>query len=147
MLFDDWTQLTKHFLCPIRRQHSLERFELVWWESVSRGSSTRAWKLSSRLFSRPDWLPLGLRGWHFAQCDTSVRETRKASLLGLQVSCKLLKALTSASNDHCTKLVKQKTTTTATTTDVKQAGKLYQMGLNHGTFNDFAYFHLLQGSN
>ena len=23
----------------------------------------RTWKLSSRLFSRPDWLPLGLRGW------------------------------------------------------------------------------------
>ena len=30
------------------------------WESVSRGSSARAWKLSSRLFSRPDWLPLSV---------------------------------------------------------------------------------------
>ena len=27
------------------------------------GSSARAWKLSSRLFSRPGWLPLVLRGW------------------------------------------------------------------------------------
>ena len=25
--------------------------------------SAHAWKLSSHLFSRPDWLPLGLRGW------------------------------------------------------------------------------------
>ena len=31
-------------------------------ESVPRGSSARAWKLSSRLFSQPDWLP-GLQGW------------------------------------------------------------------------------------
>ena len=37
--------------------------EMVWWESVPRGFSTHAWKLSSQLFSRPDWLPLGLRGW------------------------------------------------------------------------------------
>ena len=29
-------------------------------------SPARAWKLSSRLFSRLDWLPLGLRGWE--QC-------------------------------------------------------------------------------
>ena len=28
----------------------------------STGSFARTWKLSSRLFSRPDWLPLGLRG-------------------------------------------------------------------------------------
>ena len=54
---------TKHFLCPIRSQHSLDRLEMVRWESVPRGSSACAWKLSSRLFSRPDWLPLGLRGW------------------------------------------------------------------------------------
>ena len=26
------------------------------------GSFARTWKLSSRLFTRPDWLPLGLRG-------------------------------------------------------------------------------------
>ena len=31
--------------------------------SVPRGSFARTWKLSSRLFSRPDWPPLGLRGW------------------------------------------------------------------------------------
>ena len=55
---------TKYFLCPIRRQHLLEFLEIVRWESVPRGSFARTWKLSSRLFSRPDWLPLGLRGWH-----------------------------------------------------------------------------------
>ena len=49
-------------MCPIRSQHSLDRLEMVLWESVPRGSSARAWKLSSRLFSRPDWLALGLRG-------------------------------------------------------------------------------------
>ena len=53
---------TKHFLCPIRSQHSLDRLEMVRWESVPRGFSACAWKLSWRLFSRPDWLPLGLRG-------------------------------------------------------------------------------------
>ena len=33
------------------------------WESVPRSSFARTWKLSCRLFSRPDWLPQGLRGW------------------------------------------------------------------------------------
>ena len=56
---------TKHFLCPIRSRHRLELLEMVRWESVPRGSSALTWKLSSRLFSRPDWLPLGLRGWCF----------------------------------------------------------------------------------
>ena len=51
------------FLCPIRSRHPLEVLEIVWWQSVPRGSFTRTWKLSSRPFSRPDWLPLGLRGW------------------------------------------------------------------------------------
>ena len=54
---------TKHFLCPIRSRHLLEFLEIVRWESVPRGSFARTWKLSSRLFSRSDWLPLGLRGW------------------------------------------------------------------------------------
>ena len=49
-------------MCPIRSQHSLDRLEMVRWESVPRGSSAHAWKLSSRLLTRPDWLPLGLRG-------------------------------------------------------------------------------------
>ena len=53
---------TKHFLCPIRSRHPLEFLEMVRWESVPRGSIACTWKLSSRLFSRPDWLPLGLRG-------------------------------------------------------------------------------------
>ena len=54
---------TKHFLCPISSRHLLEFLEIVRWESVPRGSFARTWKLSSRLSSRPDWLPLGLRGW------------------------------------------------------------------------------------
>ena len=54
---------TKHFLCPIRSRHPLEFLEIVRWESVPRGSFARTSKLSSRPFSRPDWLPLGLRGW------------------------------------------------------------------------------------
>ena len=45
---------TNHFLCPIRSQHSLDRLEMVRWESVPRGSSAHAWKLSSRLLTRPD---------------------------------------------------------------------------------------------
>ena len=48
---------TKHFLCPIRSQHSLDRLEMVRWESVPRGFSACAWKLSSRLFSRPTDCP------------------------------------------------------------------------------------------
>ena len=55
---------TKHFLCPVRSRHPLEFLEIARWESVPRGSFARTWKLSSRPFSRPDWLPLGLRGWY-----------------------------------------------------------------------------------
>ena len=58
---------TKHFLGPIRSRHPLEVLEMVWWESVSRGSFARTWKLLSRLFSWPDWLLLGLQGWLFPQ--------------------------------------------------------------------------------
>ena len=54
---------TKHFLCPIRSRYPLEFLEIVRWESVPRGSFARTWKLSSRPFSRHEWLPLGLRGW------------------------------------------------------------------------------------
>ena len=50
-------------MCPIRSQHRFEFLEMVRWESVPRGSSGLTWKLSSGLFSRPHWLPLGLRGW------------------------------------------------------------------------------------
>ena len=45
---------TKQFLCLIRNQHSPDSLEMVRWESVPRGLSACAWKLSSRLFSRPD---------------------------------------------------------------------------------------------
>ena len=54
---------TKHFLCPIRSRHPLEFLEKIRWELVPRGSFARNWKLSFRLFSQPDWLPLGLWGW------------------------------------------------------------------------------------
>ena len=57
------TIIESTFWCPIRSRSPLEFLEIVQWESVPRGSFTRTWKLSSRLFSRPDWLPLGLRGW------------------------------------------------------------------------------------
>ena len=44
---------TKPFLGLIRSQHALDCLEMVWWKSVPRGSSARAWKL----FSRLTWLP------------------------------------------------------------------------------------------
>ena len=50
-------------MCPTRSRHLLAFLEIVLWESVPRGSFARTWKLSSRLFSWPYWLPLGLRGW------------------------------------------------------------------------------------
>ena len=36
--------------------------------------SAHAWKLSSRLFSRPDWLPLGLRGWDLMRLHNPISE-------------------------------------------------------------------------
>ena len=48
-----WPKKCFVLLCPIGEKHLL---------GVPRGSSAHDWKLSSRLFSRPDWLPLGLRG-------------------------------------------------------------------------------------
>ena len=65
---------TKHLLCPITSQHSLEFLEIVWWELVPRGSFARTWEHSSCLFSRPDWQPLGLRGW--TEFATKVRNNR-----------------------------------------------------------------------
>ena len=53
---------TKHFFVPNQEPAFAWPFGTVWWESVPRASSAHPWKLSSRLFSRPDWLPLGLRG-------------------------------------------------------------------------------------
>ena len=38
------------------------------------GSSAREWKLSSRLFSRPDWLPLGLRGCGVQAWELDIHE-------------------------------------------------------------------------
>ena len=61
------TKRTQEMCSPIghnniRSWHLLEFLEMVGWESVPRGSSAHTWKLSSRLFSQADWLPLGLRG-------------------------------------------------------------------------------------
>ena len=42
-------------------QHSLDCLEMVWWESVSRGSLSPLHLACT--FTWPDWLPLGLRGW------------------------------------------------------------------------------------
>ena len=70
---------TKHFLCPISSLHPLEFLEIVRWESVPRGSFARTWKLSSRPFSRPDWLPLGLRGWGSLSYPCTSRSLNRVS--------------------------------------------------------------------
>ena len=57
-----------HVLWSIRSQHLLDCLEKIRWESIPRGFFTWAWKLLSRLFSLPDWLPLGLQGWVKAVC-------------------------------------------------------------------------------
>ena len=64
--------IIQSILCSVRSRHPLQFMEIAPSESVPRGSFVRTWKLSSRLFSRPDWLPMGLRGWargnvHFQQ--------------------------------------------------------------------------------
>ena len=64
-----------HRLGPIRSQHSLDRLEMVRWESVPTGFSACAWKLSSLLFSRCDWLPLGLRGWGYVSVPSMWQRT------------------------------------------------------------------------
>ena len=46
--------------------------EIARWESVPRGSFALTWKLSSRLFSWPDWLPLGLRGWAYSKLTATL---------------------------------------------------------------------------
>ena len=51
-----------------------ESFQARVEEPLGTDSHARAWKLLSRLFSRPEWLPLGLRGWR------SSRTTFKTTL-------------------------------------------------------------------
>ena len=104
---------TKHFLCPIRSQHSLDRLEMIRYkESVTRGSSARAWILSSRLFSRP----LGLRGCikmckRTNLCDNGKKWCGKYIILSINLNisvhlwyldCKLHKFFVSIFN-HCFK--------------------------------------------
>ena len=57
--------------------------EKRWDESFQLRSKerTRTWKLSSHLFSRPGWLPLGLRGWH-----KTVNITGKTALKWMKLS-------------------------------------------------------------
>jgi len=51
------------------------------WKSVPRGSSACAWKLSSGLFFRPKWLPLGLRGCSLPrETETTGKITLKLTL-------------------------------------------------------------------
>ena len=58
-LFSTWQMAKVHF----GRSPSSE----TQGQSVGLGEKAgRTWKLSSRLVSRPDWLPLGLRGWVIA---------------------------------------------------------------------------------
>ena len=49
----------------------------------TRGSFARTWKLSSRLFSLPDWLPLGLQGCSVTQTNNLVG-IRRLLLLWLE---------------------------------------------------------------
>ena len=56
--------IIQRFFVPNQEPAFAWPFGWKWYGgSVPRGSSARAWKLSSRLFSRPVWLPLGLRRW------------------------------------------------------------------------------------
>ena len=94
---------TKHFLCPIRSRHPLEFLEMVRWESVPRGSFALTWKLSSRLFSRPDWLPLGLRGcnyvWMEAFCTLfwrGLRGGRVSEGISSSLECSIYSSLMSS---------------------------------------------------
>ena len=48
---------------PIRSQHSLDRLEMVRWESVTQGLFRLCLKTFVAPFLPPDWPPLGLRGW------------------------------------------------------------------------------------
>ena len=52
-----------HGLCGscTKEIHAVRKLSV--WYLVPRGSFARTSKLSSHPFSRPDWLPLGLRGW------------------------------------------------------------------------------------
>ena len=52
-----------HDLCGscTKEMHAVRKLSV--WYLVPRGSFARTSKLSSRPFSRPDWLPLGPRGW------------------------------------------------------------------------------------
>ena len=71
---------------PNQEPVSAEFLEIVRWESVPRGSFARTWKLSSCLFSRPDWLPLGLRGWPTRQDSVGNRDKVYSKFFKLSLS-------------------------------------------------------------
>ena len=90
------TTIQSNFLCPIRSQHSLDRLEMIRWESVPRHPKknpgavssrvgikgetkvfARTCKLLSRLF-RPAWLPLGLRGRYPGALPPMLENVRRA---------------------------------------------------------------------
>ena len=70
----DWAQKMLCIVVPNRRTVSPEFFS---W------ARTNTWKLSSRLFSLPDWLPLGLRGCSVTQTNNLVG-IRRLLLLWLE---------------------------------------------------------------
>ena len=77
-------------MCPIRNQHSLDRLEMARWESVPRSFSACAWELLSRLFSRPDWPPPGLRGWFTQRSDINLKSRVLSRKADLSCQCPLL---------------------------------------------------------
>ena len=54
---------TKHFFVPNQEPAFAWQFGNDPVRVGTQDPSAHAWKLLSRLFSGPDWLPLGLRGW------------------------------------------------------------------------------------
>ena len=60
LLLSDWAEKHKRFLAPVEARTAAT----VWNRSgKTMFPGAHAWKLLSRLFFRPNWLPLGLRGW------------------------------------------------------------------------------------
>ena len=70
----DWAEKMLCIIVPNRRTVSTEFFSWV---------PRRTWKLSSRLFSLPDWLPLGFRGCSVTQTNNLV-DIRGLLLLWLE---------------------------------------------------------------
>ena len=81
MLASDWAK--KYFLCPIRGQHSNKSWNWFVKGSIP-GSFSSVFENFRRRFSRPNWPPLGFRGWnesmqvsYFSRLRKEARATRK----------------------------------------------------------------------